>query len=330
VTFRPLGEDDLDVFSALPGASGSRHPLMDRDYLETVAQRHYRPEWSWVAVRDGRVLARAAWWGFPDADHPIALDWFDLGPDRDHVKVGAQLLEAAHEHIGTAEGRWPDYHLFLPPRWREQEGLRSGIAERMQAAESAGMRLFVERLRYVWMRNAGLPEPAHRLSFRTVEGSPIEEILRLLELVNLGTLDAHTLRDEAREGREAAARITLEELDQLPSPRSLWRFAYDPEGELVGITVPSRNFQDAVIGFVGVMPERRGRGYARDLLIEATRILAAEGAVRVIADTDVANRPMAAAFEATGYLNSAVRIVMERQGEMSLDRVILPPRHGGR
>jgi hypothetical protein len=52
--------------------------------------------------------------------------------------------------------------------------------------------------------------------------------------------------------------------------------------------------------------------------------------VRVIADTDVANRPMAAAFEATGYLNSAVRVVTERQDEMSLDKVVLPLRLRGR
>jgi RimJ/RimL family protein N-acetyltransferase len=52
--------------------------------------------------------------------------------------------------------------------------------------------------------------------------------------------------------------------------------------------------QDPVIGYIAVVPEQRGHGYAYDLLAEATRLLAAEGADRIVAGTDVTNTPMAA------------------------------------
>ena len=49
------------------------------------------------------------------------------------------------------------------------------------------------------------------------------------------------------------------------------------------------------------MPDQRGRGYAYDLLAEATRLLATEGADRIVASTDVTNLPMAATFAKAGY-----------------------------
>ena len=73
------------------------------------------------------------------------------------------------------------------------------------------------------------------------------------------------------------------------------------DGELVGLTVASRNYADPVIGYVAVLPEHRGRGYSYDLLVEATHLLVAEGADRIIANTDVTNLPMAATFAKAGY-----------------------------
>lgn len=54
---------------------------------------------------------------------------------------------------------------------------------------------------------------------------------------------------------------------------------------------------DPAAGYLGVVPEHRGRGYADDLLGECTRFLAVEqDAERIVANTDVGNVPMAAAF----------------------------------
>jgi YD repeat-containing protein len=49
------------------------------------------------------------------------------------------------------------------------------------------------------------------------------------------------------------------------------------------------------------VPDQRGHGYAYDLLAEATRMLVAEGADRIVASTDVANTPMAVTFAKAGY-----------------------------
>lgn len=74
-----------------------------------------------------------------------------------------------------------------------------------------------------------------------------------------------------------------------------------PGGELVGSSVPSRNYGDPLIGYLGVIPEHRGHGYAYDLLVEATHILAGEGVDRIVAGTDQTNYPVAATFAKAGY-----------------------------
>ena len=112
----------------------------------------------------------------------------------------------------------------------------------------------------------------------------------------------------AQAGLDAAAAEDLAILRSMPGPRDWWRLAADEAGAVVGLTVPTRNYTDPVIGYVAVLPEHRGHGHAYDLLVEATQLLAAAGADRIIANTDVANRPMAAAFAKAGYPVTGYRI----------------------
>jgi RimJ/RimL family protein N-acetyltransferase len=275
-----------------------------------LAAGHYRPAWTWVALRDGRLVARAAWWGAPDREHPSLLDWFDLGTDPDRVEVGARLLGTANQALRTEDGRRPEYRLFLPADWRTQPELRDAIQDQLAAAGQAGMELLDERRRYEWTPAAGLPERSDRLTFRPVGTADTDQVLVALREISHASLDIHTVREVGRAGAEQAARTQLAGLDGLGGPRSWWRLAFAPDGQLVGIAVPAGNFEGPVIGFIGVVPGQRGAGYGLDLLAEATHILAAEGADRIRADTDSTNTPMAAAFERAGYRHFGVQIVV--------------------
>ena len=73
--------------------------------------------------------------------------------------------------------------------------------------------------------------------------------------------------------------------------------------------MPNRNPYGPVVGYLGVVPELRGRRYIDDILAEITRFHAAKGAPRITATTDMTNVPMAAAFERAGYRNYEVRLV---------------------
>lgn len=287
LVIRPLTAGEEALFDSLAdpclvgfGAFGDR-------YAEMAARGDYRPELTWVALRDGRVVARAAWWSGPGEDEPVALDWFDFT----EFDAGVALLRTAPPRA--------EYNLRLPEGWRAEPAVALAAQARIDAAQAAGMTLLVERYRYRWTPECGLPARPGRLVFRPEPDD--EAILDVFRRVHRGSLDAHTSRTFAESGPDAAARESLDYLLWMPSPREWWRLAHTADGELVGLTVPSSNPNDPIIGYIGVVPEQRGHGYAYDLLVEATQLLVAEGVDRIVAGTDVTNLPMAANFARAGY-----------------------------
>lgn len=293
---RSLTRSDAHLFTSLqdPGLVG--RAAFGHRYATVAEGGEYRPEWTWVALRDGVVVARAAWWGGPEDTEPVLLNWFDFAEGED--AAGAELLRRAPWSL--------EYELIVPADWRDAPAVRAAASARIAAAEAAGMKPLVERYRYEWTPADGLPERPGRLVFREEPDDAV--ILEVLRRVHSRTLDAHALRAiEGPGGLEQAAQEELDFFNWCPSPRSWWQLAYTPDGELAGIHVPARNPGGPCIGFIGVVPEARGHGYGYDLLVECTRFLAGEGATSVAGATDRGNVPMAAAFARAGH-----RIIQER------------------
>lgn len=292
---RPLTAGDLHLFHELDLPALVGVAAVGRDFDETVRLGQYRAGWTWVAQRSGRVVARAAWWAGPEDDAPIALDWLDFAAGEEDAAV--EILRLA--------GVDAEYCLVLPPGWRENAEVRRAAEARVAVAERAGLRRFVERIRYTWTPADGVPERPRRLRFEPVPDD--EDVRAVLARIVHGSLDAH----HRRSGVDAAVADEMEFLHWMPSPREWWRVAYTPSGDLVGLTVPGRNYGGPVIGLVGVVPEWRGRGYAYDLLVEATYLLVAEGAEEIGAETDTTNTPMAATFARAGYPISQERVYLK-------------------
>ncbi len=285
LTVRPLRADEADLFLSLDVPPLVGVASAGRDFGEYLARGEYRPEWTWVALRDDRVVARAAWWGGPEDTAPLTLDWFDFLDPAD----GEALLR---ESPLSAE-----YCLFLPADWREQPDVRAAAEARAEVVGRTGMAPLVERLHYRW--TGGLPERPTRLVYREEPDDAV--VLAVLRRMVEGTLDAHTRATADKFGLDAAAQEELDFLHWMPSPREWWRLAHTPGGDLVGIIAPGRNYRAFVVGIVGVVPEQRGHGYGYDLLVESTHLLVEWGAEEIIADTDTTNTPMAAAFAKAGY-----------------------------
>jgi GNAT superfamily N-acetyltransferase len=287
LVIRPLDAGEEHLFDRFVGGPRIGPPVMGRTYTENVQKRHFRPEWTWVALDGDDVVARAAWWGGPDDSQPLALDWLDFTDPA----VGIALLQASPLRY--------EYGLYMEPGWRDDAEVAAAARARIEVATAAGMRPLVERFHYRWTPGCGLPERPARLDYRPEPDDAA--IHAALVRIHHGTLDAHARRTTEEHGIEAAATEDLEILRWFPSPREWWRLAYTPDGDLVGLTVPARNYTAPVVGIIGVVPEHRGHGYAYDLLVECTHILVDNGAEAIIAATDQGNFPMAAGFAKAGY-----------------------------
>jgi hypothetical protein len=305
LTIRPItGPDELDLFNRFP------HPF-NEELAGDLRDGHRRPGWLWVALRDGRLAARAGWWARPGNEHPDALDILDLDDSGrpETVDIAALLLSIAVAKVIPGGTRPPYYLRFVEPDWRGAQATRQATEDRMAAAGLTGARLFVERLRLEWRPGTPVPAPTGRLSFRPVTAPG--ELLALMTDVMDGTLDAHGRDHLTRMSpREAAAEHYHGELALYTSPRGWWRIAELPGGEPVGFVIPAHNGYSAIIAYLGVLPAHRGNGYIGEILAEGTRVLAAQGVPLIKASTDLGNVPMAAAFHRAGWVTTGHQIDM--------------------
>ncbi|MGH3148876.1 MAG: GNAT family N-acetyltransferase, partial [Rubrobacter sp.] len=171
----------------------------------------------------------------------------------------------------------------------------------------AGFVLRRETTRFEWRRVGGLSAVPRRLEFRTLDEVGEEAFVGAIERVSEGTLDREIQDERDEHGPAGAARQFFELELKLEYDPAWCKLAYAPDGGLVGLVMPARNPTYAVINYIGVVPEHRGRGYVDDLLAEGTVALHAAGAEYVRADTDTRNLPMAAAFGRAGYAEFAKR-----------------------
>lgn len=274
-------------------------------FLEEAAAGRMRQEWTWFAADGSRIVARALWWGRADSERPLVLDCLHVLPDvPDRAGLAAGLLMRGHDEFGAT----PDFNLMLAAGWRDDAAAAAAVAWRAAAAAAAGLTDVVERLRYEWTPEAGVPGPSGRLVFRT---GADEEVLAVFRRVAVGSLDVTTQRDLAAMDADRQASGDLEFYRSCPGERSWWRLAETTGGELAGFAIPSATPYHRNVGYLGVVPELRGRGYVDDLLGEITRIHAADGSDRITATTDVGNNPMSAAFDRANYQVTEVRMVFQ-------------------
>ncbi|MFD8984430.1 GNAT family N-acetyltransferase [Streptomyces sp. NPDC059564] len=305
--FRAAAADpaDLDRAVAYP-ADGPVAALDAEKIREELAAGQFRPEWIWCAEdEDGELLARALWWGRDDSERPLALDCLQVREGvADPAAVAAGLLEAGHAAFGKA----PGYNISLPRDWRADPALTEAVVWRREAAYKAGLTQEIERLRYEWTPAAGTAAPGGRLVFR--EGTD-EEFLDAFARLSRGSLDLATRHELATVTEEELARDDFEFYLDCPGERSWWRLAHLPDGTLAGMAIPSATPYHRNVGYLGVVPEQRGKGLIDEVLGEITRFHAAAGAERITATTDTVNLPMAAAFDRAGYEVTEIRLILE-------------------
>jgi GNAT superfamily N-acetyltransferase len=277
---RALDASDAHLFDAMPDPLGA---------AEGHRLTRHRPDWKRVALRDGTVVARGAWWGGPDDTEPIILNWFDVAEGEEDA--GAELLRTAPWQA--------ELELNLPAGWRNDPALRAAARTRVAAARAAGHEPLVERYIYRWTPEHGLPARPGRLVFGPEPDDAV--FFDALRRIHSVTLDAHALRAVAEGGLDQAAQEELDFFHWCPSPREWWQIARTPDGEPVGMHIPAHNPSGPCVGFIGVLPEHRGHGYAYDLLAECTHFLAERGAGFIAAGTDQGNFPMAVNFTKAGY-----------------------------
>jgi hypothetical protein len=307
---RPILADELELFVEAGGHPDHREEVMQ--YLRSMfTAGSMRPEWCFVVEEENRCVGRAALWTLPVIDEPLALVLLDVPWEDDHLTVGRHLLEDVLAHARVLGADEIEHVLDAPPM---QPQFQNHPERRAELLEAAGFALRRETNRFE-RRGKEPPTVSPRLIFRTLEEVGEEEFVGAMERISEGTLDGQIRGDRERLGPVQAARGFFEDARKVTHEASWWRLAYaddGPDEELVGLVMPAEAPAFLTIYYVGVVLEKRGRNYVDDLLAAGTDALLSarsksgnEKPLR--ADTDVANAPMAAAFERAGWARFAAR-----------------------
>ena len=302
---RPVTLEDLDLFIEAAGSPNHRQEV--EQYLDRMfAAGSMRPGWCFVAEEEGRPIGRVAFWTLPGMEAPFALVLLDLDWKDDYAAMGVPLLEDILDQA-RALGAGEIEHVIDDPPIRPQ--FQHHAQKRIELLESVGFSLRRETGRFEWSGEAPPAEPA-RLSFRTLEEVGQKAFIDAMKTVSDRTLDREIREERERLGPAQAAQEFFDDARRVQHDPSWWRLAYSSGGELAGLVMPANPPGFLTIFYVGVVPTMRGQGYVDDLLTAGTATLLEtrrKNDMPLIADTDVSNEPMAAAFERAGWRRFAGR-----------------------
>lgn len=308
-TVRAVTASDLAIS---PGDS-SPSPLLE-EFRTRYASVKSRPEWCFVAEEKpeegggviGCVGYRAPQSHGDQERAPDEIILFDLllPWQSDYLKVGTALLRESLARLEERGVQSLRFEFASADFWDEQERPNPCAEPWRQIASHLGMALHQEKVSF---RHIGPPLSlaSHPpLVLRSLDEVGQSAYVDAIERVSTGTLDTIDRQNIARFGAKAAAEHFFDSIaDGMDYEPRLWKLAYTPDGSLVGLVAPVKMWGAlGTLGYIGVVPEQRGKGYVDDLLREGNAALAAEGIGRIVADTDIANVPMQRAFLRAGYV----------------------------
>jgi GNAT superfamily N-acetyltransferase len=124
--------------------------------------------------------------------------------------------------------------------------------------------------------------------YRSAEVSNFEraDIVALIERTSEHSCDSQIEYYRRRLGAVADADLTLQMMESARHEPNWWRVAFDADGHILGIIFPVVAFGELTVGFIGVIPEYRGRNTASFLLAEAWSFTKHQGHSTLSAEAD--------------------------------------------
>jgi ribosomal protein S18 acetylase RimI-like enzyme len=309
LTFATAEQASMDAFLSVSAASRYQDKL--REYADSLLEKRCtKPAWCVVALQDDVPVARAALWSLPGGEVPTDLvmvdaDWSDEG-----LSAGQAVLERVRELAGDLGADVLSHSVDSPPeapQYQENEGAR------IRLLTGSGYGLVRDGLRWRYTTSS-LPAEVqeHSLSYRPLPEVGEDAFVDAIASTYQGTRDSWINQTIEEQGIDGAARADFRGLQGMEFRPEWWELAYDEGGALAGVVMAARNPSAAVIAYVGVVPEQRGRGLAPHLVRWGTERLLESGADEIRGDCDRDNVGMVRAFERAGYEEFARRRTYQR------------------
>jgi ribosomal protein S18 acetylase RimI-like enzyme len=298
LAFTTAAEGSLEAFLSVSAAS--RYQAQLREYLGSLLRQPCtRPEWCVLGLDGEAPVARAAFWALPGHDVPtdlvlIEADWSD-----EELAAGRALLENMQWVAAGLGAGLLSHHVDAPPAAPQYQ---EDADARIRLLTECGYELLRDGLRWLYEPStASDASPRPSLAFRALPEVGEDAFVEAIAATYEGTRDSWIRRSIAELGLLGAAREDFDDNSEMEHRPEWWELAYADDGALAGVVMAARNPTSAVVAYVGVVPEQRGRGLAAELVRRGTEQLLAAGATAIRGDCDRDNVGMVKAFERAGF-----------------------------
>jgi ribosomal protein S18 acetylase RimI-like enzyme len=296
-------EASMDAFRSVSAASQYQRQL--EEYLASLLQRgSTKPGWCLVGLDDGMAVARAALWALPDHEAPTDIVLIDADWNDAELAAGHALLSEVHDLAAAHGADALSHHVDSPPgppQYQENDEARIRLL-----AES-GYELMRDGLRWAYSGSPPQEARAQSLVFRSLPEVGEDAFIEAIASTYEGTRDSWITSNIEKHGVVGAAREDFLEYQGLEHLPGWWELAYAEDGALAGVVMAAKNPSTAVVAYVGVVPDQRGRGLAPQLVRRGTEHLLAAGADEIGGDCDRDNVGVVKAFKRAGFEQVARR-----------------------
>lgn len=306
ITVRPIQTGEFPRFLSI--GTNPEHLEDIKKYVNQLLETGCtRLEWCYVLENNGYFLGRFLFWSLPKLDKPLDIVLFDLDwSNENYLELGTLFLEKIKNIAKSLSVTNLGHVLDFPaqfPQWQEYFSKRSSLLE------TSSFKLSRKTKRFIYSSNTSLDYFNYeRFILKSLEDVGEAEYIKAILEVSKSTLDERINFDRESKGALAQAEENFKDLQQMDYKSSWWKLIYDKnDNSLIGLVMPTIAPSFGTIGYIGVVPEKRGKGYINTLLTLGTKILLDNGTTIIKADTDVNNIPMADAFIKAGYNQFATR-----------------------
>jgi GNAT superfamily N-acetyltransferase len=267
LTFVSAQEASMEAFLSLSAAS--RYQGLSRGYADSLLRQGCtRPAWCVVGLEAGVPVARAALWSTPDRSIPtdvvlIEVNW----GDRD-LADGMALLNQLHERARALGADVLMHSVDAPPRAPQHQ---EDEEARIRFLKGSGYELLWAGLPWSFTASTARgPAEDPSLAFRSLAEVGEDAFVETMASTYEGTRDSWLILNVNERGGLEAARSDFRDYQEMHHHPIWWDLAHTTDGALDGVIMAARNPSSAVIAYVGVVPELRGRGLAARLVRRGT------------------------------------------------------------
>ena len=230
----------------------------------------------------------------------IDTDWGE-----DDLSTGHELLAKMHELAAELGADDLSHSVDSPPaapQYQENDDAR------IRLLTDAGYELLRDGLRWRYAGSAAVAEgPAHSLAFQPLREVGEDSFVDAIAATYQGTRDSWITREIEERGVRGAAEADFRDSQGMEHEPDWWELAYTVDGALAGVIMAAKNPTTAVIAYVGVVPDQRGRGLARELVRRGTERLLDRGPRRFAATATATTSAWSKRSSRSGYERFARR-----------------------